>query len=197
MRSALPCTARLARVALRLAGWHLVGQAPDVRQCIVIFAPHTSNWDLPMMLLVRAAFAKRVSYLAKHTLFHFPFGWLFRWTGAIPVERAHHHHLVGDLARLFADTPDLWLAMAPEGTRSRTDHWKSGFYQLALETGAPVLCAFLDTARRECGLGELLQVRGDVEADLGRLRKFYGEKRGIVSELASEIRFRELGNASS
>jgi 1-acyl-sn-glycerol-3-phosphate acyltransferase len=191
MKGSVPYTARLARVALRLAGWRLVGRAPDVRQCIVIFAPHTSNWDLPIMLLVREAFGNRVSYLAKHTLFRFPFGWLFRWTGGIPVERAHHHHLVSDLARLFADNPELWLALAPEGTRSWTDHWKSGFYQLALETRVPVLCAFLDAPKRECGLGVLLHLTGEVEADLARLREFYGSKHGIVPELASEIRFQD------
>jgi 1-acyl-sn-glycerol-3-phosphate acyltransferase len=181
--------ARLARWLLRAAGWRLVGEPPDIPRCLVIFAPHTSNWDFPLLLLVRFAAGRRVSYLAKHTLFRFPFAWFFRATGALPVERGEHHDLVTKLAQAFHEQPELWLAMSPEGTRARTDHWKSGFYHIALEAGVPVLLAFIDARRRECGLGELVELTGDVERDLGRIATFYGDKQGIVPERTSEIRF--------
>jgi 1-acyl-sn-glycerol-3-phosphate acyltransferase len=156
---------------------------------VVIFAPHTSNWDFPLLLLLRFGSGKRVSYLAKHTLFRFPFGWLFRATGAIPVLRSEHHALVSKLAQAFRAQPELWLAMSPEGTRAHTDHWKSGFYHIALEAHVPVLLAFIDARRRECGLGELIELTGDVERDLGRIVAFYRDKQGIVPERTSEIRF--------
>ena len=79
--------ARLARLTLRAAGWRVVGEPPIVARCIVVFAPHTSNWDFPLLLLLRFAAGRRVAYLAKHTLLRFPFGWFFRATGALPVER--------------------------------------------------------------------------------------------------------------
>lgn len=179
----------LARFLLRAAGWRLVGEPPDVPRCIVIFAPHTSNWDFPLLLLLRGAVGRRVSYLAKHTLFRFPFAALFRASGALPVERGEQHALVDKLARAFRERPELWLAMSPEGTRARTDHWKSGFYYIALEARVPVLLAFIDARRRECGLGVLLELTGDVRHDLARIAAFYRDKRGIVPERASEIRF--------
>jgi 1-acyl-sn-glycerol-3-phosphate acyltransferase len=181
--------AALARFLLRVVGWRLVGQAPAVARCVVIFAPHTSNWDFPLLLLLRFGAERRVSYLAKHTLFRFPFAWFFRATGALPVERGEHHDLVSKLARAFRERPALWLAMSPEGTRAHTDHWKSGFYHIALEAQVPVLMAFIDARRRECGLGELIDLTGDVEQDIGRIAAFYRGKQGIVPEHTSEIRF--------
>lgn len=180
---------RTSRALLQLVGWELVGVAPEVARCVVIFAPHTSNWDFPMLLLVRWAFGKRVHYLAKHTLFRFPFGWFFRLTGGIPVDRTQPKQLVRRIADRFTERAELWLAIAPEGTRRRMDHWKSGFYYVAIEARVPVLLAFIDASRRECGLGPLVELSGDLERDLSRLRAFYAEKRGIVAELASEIRF--------
>jgi len=30
----------------------------------------------------------------------------------------------------------MWLALAPEGTLARTEHWKSGFYAVVTRAGA-------------------------------------------------------------
>jgi 1-acyl-sn-glycerol-3-phosphate acyltransferase len=178
------------RALLFLAGWRLVGRAPAVRRCVVIFAPHTSNWDFPLLLLVKYAFGEPVHYLGKHTLFRPPFGWFFRRTGGIPVVRNERRHFVRDAARLFAERERLWLALSPEGTRDKTDHWKSGFYRIALAAHVPVLLAFVDAAKKECGLGPLVELSGDAERDLAVLRAFYETKRGIVPEHASAIRFK-------
>jgi len=178
----------LVRAALRVFGWRLLGEPPAVSRCVIIFAPHTSNWDFPLLLLVRIALGRHVAYLAKHTLLRFPFGWFFRWTGAIPVERSEHHHLVRDLGAVFERRAALWLALSPEGTRKKTDHWKSGFYYLALAARVPLLLAFVDASRKQCGVGPLLQLSGDPERDLALIRAFYADKRGIVPENAGEIR---------
>ena len=181
----------IARVLLRLFGWRLVGEAPNVARCVVIFAPHTSNWDFPLLLLVKFAFDAPVNYFGKHTLFRPPFGWFFRMTGGIPVVRHERHHVVDDAARLFAERDELWLALSPEGTRDKTDHWKTGFYRIARAASVPLLLTFIDASKKECGLGGLVELTGDAERDLERLRAFYSTKRGIRPELASTIRFRE------
>jgi len=178
----------VAQALLRAFGWHLVGHPPAIPRCVVVFAPHTSNWDLPLMFLVRMAFGKDVAYLAKHTLFRFPFGWFFRATGAIPVERSEHHHLVQAMVRAFQTRPKLWLALAPEGTRAKTGHWKSGFYHVAQQARVPLLLAFLDARTRRCGVGPLLELTHDPKHDIERLRAFYSDKRGIRPERESDIR---------
>lgn len=179
----------LVRKVLGVLGWQLVGEPPVAPRCVIVFAPHTSNWDFPLLLLVRIAYGRSVKYLAKHTLMRFPFGWFFRWTGAIPVRRSHPHQLVADLSGVFERSTELWLALSPEGTRQKTDHWKSGFYHLALQAGVPVLLAFIDASRKHCGLGPLLELSGDPERDLDAIRSFYADKRGIVPANASEIRW--------
>lgn len=183
-----PALARAARWLLRLSGWRLVGSAPDVPRCVIIFAPHTSNWDFPLLLAVRFAFARRVAYLAKDSLFVFPIAGLLRATGALAVERSERHALVEKLVDAFRRSDSLWLAMSPEGTRARTDHWKSGFYHIAHGAGVPLLLAFIDARARECGLGELLELSGDIERDMERVRSFYASKQGIVPARASDIR---------
>jgi 1-acyl-sn-glycerol-3-phosphate acyltransferase len=186
----------LARVLIRLFGWRLVGKAPDVDHCVVIFAPHTSNWDFPLLLLVRFAVGGPVHYLGKHTLFRWPFGWFFHLTGGIPVDRQKRRHVVKKATRLFRERAALWLALSPEGTRDKTDHWKSGFYRIALAARVPVLLAFVDAAKKECGLGGLVELTGNVERDLATIRAFYGTKRGIHPELASTIRFKAKSRPS-
>jgi len=175
---------------LKSAGWRVVGSPPDVARCVVVFAPHTSNWDFPLLLLARSALDLRASYLGKHTLFRPPFGWLFRRLGGIPVNREEAHHMVDQIAEEFRRRDHLWLAMAPEGTRAKTDHWKSGFYRIALAARVPILPCFVDASRKECGVGELFYPTGDVEQDLAALRAFYADRRGIYPELAGEIRFK-------
>lgn len=183
--SAVP---RAARALLRWSGWRLCGESPEVPRCVVIFAPHTSTWDFPLLLCVRAAFGKKVSYLAKSTLFRFPFAELLRRSGAIPVDRSERQALVQSLVELFGQRQELWIALSPEGTRERTDHWKSGFYHIAREAGVPLLLGFIDARKRECGYGGLLELTGDVALDMDRLRAFYSTKRGIRPACESEIR---------
>jgi 1-acyl-sn-glycerol-3-phosphate acyltransferase len=180
----------LVQALLSAFGWRLMGESPAISRCVIIFAPHTSNWDFPLLLLVRIALGRHVKYLAKDSLLRFPVGAFFRWTGAIPVERSESHHLVGALSAVLERSPELWLALSPEGTRKHTDHWRSGFYHLALAAGVPVLLAFVDASRRQCGVGPLLELSGDPELDLARIRAFYADKRGIVPENASEICFK-------
>jgi 1-acyl-sn-glycerol-3-phosphate acyltransferase len=179
----------LVRRLLGVFGWQLVGEPPAVMRCVIVFAPHTSNWDFPLLLLVRIALGRHVRYLAKHTLLRFPFGWFFRWTGAIPVQRREQNQLVSELCLAFERSAELWLALSPEGTRKKTDHWKSGFYHLALQARVPVLLAFVDASRKRCGVGPLLELSGDPERDVQAIRAFYADKRGIVPSAASDIRW--------
>lgn len=181
---------RSARFLLRLAGFRVVGALPDVPACLVVFAPHTSNWDFLILLLARAALGRKVSYLAKHTLFRPPFGWFFRMTSGIPVDRGGHRRLVDAIAAEFREQGDLWLAMAPEGTRAKTDHWRSGFYRIAIAAEVPILLTAIDARRKEYIVGDLFRPSGEVERDLTRIRAFYRDKPGIQPECAGEIRFK-------
>jgi 1-acyl-sn-glycerol-3-phosphate acyltransferase len=181
---------RIAGGLLRLAGWHLVFRAPPAARAVVVFYPHTSNWDFVIGILARSALDFPVRWAGKDTLFRWPFAGLLRHLGGIPVNRRQTSGLVGQLCQQFARADTLYLAIAPEGTRSRTEHWKSGFYHLARAAGVPLGLAFIDYARREIGVDTYLETTGDVSADLAALGDYYATKRGRHPHLQGPIRFR-------
>ena len=179
------------RLWMWMAGWSIEGQVPAVPKAVVIAAPHTSNWDLPHMLAASFVFRLQVSWLGKHTLFRPPFGWIFQRLGGVPVDRTAPRGLVGEVAAKLKAADRLLIAVSPEGTRSHRDHWKSGFYRIAEEAQVPIVCGYLDFAKKRAGLGLTLLPTGDVGADMDRIRAFYAPMRGRHPELESVIRLKE------
>lgn len=166
---------------------------PPAPHGVIIVYPHTSNWDFVYGYLAKAATGLPVRWIGKASLFRWPLAGLLRRMGGIPVRRGERSGLTGDLRREIELRSWLWIAVAPEGTRARTDHLKSGFYRLALTAGVPLGLAFIDYRRRQVGLTRYLALSGEPEADLARVREAY---RGVVGrrpERAGEIRFRDGG----
>ncbi|MEY4950757.1 MAG: hypothetical protein RL698_2968 [Pseudomonadota bacterium] len=185
-------TRTLGRLYLRLAGWHIEGALPpDVRKAVVVAAPHTTNWDMPHMIAVAWALDVRPSWLGKKSLFRFPFGWMMRKLGGIPVDRSRRANVVDQAIERFAAADRLLLVIPPSGTRSRAPHWKSGFYHIARGAGVPILCSFLDYPSRTAGLGPCIRPTGVIRADMGRLREFYSGITGRYPELTTPVMLAE------
>ncbi len=179
---------RLARLLLAGAGWRIEGEAPAVPRYVLIAAPHTSNWDLVLMLLCGMAYGVWPSWVGKDTLFRPPLGLLLRALGGIPVDRRSPQNMVEQLAALFRTRERLVLAVPPEGTRSSREKWRSGFYFIARGAGVPVCLGFLDYSRKRGGLGPLLHPSGDLRADMDVVRAFYADKKGRFPEKQGPIR---------
>jgi 1-acyl-sn-glycerol-3-phosphate acyltransferase len=160
---------------------------------VLIAAPHTSNWDLAYLLALGEAFELRVSWLGKHTLFRPPLGAVMRSVGGIPVVRHKKGQLVTEAAKLFAERKELALVVPAEGTRSRSEYWKSGFYHIARSAGVPIVCGYLDYARKRGGFGLAVLPTGDVRADMDRIRAFYADKVGRFPEKFGPVRLQEEG----
>jgi len=168
-----PLIRGLAFSFLKVFGWRLEGRLPDVDKLVVIAAPHTSNWDLPVLLSLAFALRAKACWLGKHTLFRRPFGFLFRWMGGIPVYRSASKNMVAQSVEMFCNCEKLILTIPPEGTRSKVSHWKTGFYYIALGAGTPIAMAFIDYKRKASGVGPTLYPTGDIEADMEVIRNFY------------------------
>lgn len=166
----------LARLVLDSVGWEAVGEPPPARKYVLIAAPHTSNWDLVLMLLASTVYGIWPSWVGKHTLFEPPLGPLMRALNGIPVDRRAAHNTVAKLAALFEERDDLVLAVPPEGTRGYAPYWKSGFYQIALAAKVPICLGYLDFRTKRAGLGPLVHPTGDVRADMAIIRAFYADK---------------------
>ncbi len=183
----------VARLCLTLVGWRAELPAPTEPKYVLIAAPHTSNWDLVLMLLCGLVYGLRPCWTGKKSLFRPPLGWLLRWLGGIPIDRSAHHNVVEQLAASFQQRERLVLAMPPEGTRGRAPHWKSGFYYVARTAGVPICLGYLDYGRRRGGLGPLLRPTGDVAADMDVVRAFYADKRGRYPEKQGPVRLEQEG----
>jgi 1-acyl-sn-glycerol-3-phosphate acyltransferase len=165
---------------LKLTGWTVEGALPpQATKSVFIAAPHTSNWDLPYTLMVAFALRLNPYWMGKHTIFKAPFGPVMRWLGGIAVNREQSNNLVAASAQAIreADGP-LQLIVPPEGTRSKTRYWKTGFYFIAQTAGVPIVMAFMDYSTKRSGLGPLFQPTGDVDADMAAIKAFYAPFKG-------------------
>jgi 1-acyl-sn-glycerol-3-phosphate acyltransferase len=166
------------RGLLRLLGWHVEGEIPNLPKFVIAVAPHTSNWDFVVGMATMFALDLRLSFIGKHTLFEGPFAGLFRWMGGIPVDRSTHHGLVADSVRAFETVDRRILALAPQGTRSPVPHFKSGFLHIARGAGVPVLLAALDYGTRTVRMGPLIVPGEDIEAERERIEGMFRSVRG-------------------
>jgi 1-acyl-sn-glycerol-3-phosphate acyltransferase len=179
---------RLALVALRLIGWKCLDLPQRPTRAVVVAYPHTSNWDFPIGLLAMTALDLNARWVAKDTLFRGPLGPPMRWLGGIAVNRRERTGFVERLASELRHHDDFMLVIAPEGTRSLTAGWKTGFYRIARAADVPVVVAMIDYSRREIGLLASISLTGDETADMARIAACYQDRRGKRPELASPIR---------
>jgi 1-acyl-sn-glycerol-3-phosphate acyltransferase len=165
---------------LKLAGWKLDGSLPaDQGKCVLIAAPHTSNWDLPYTLMVAFALRLNIYWMGKAQIFRWPFGPLMRWLGGIAVDRAQSNNLVAASAQALRDAQGaIQLVVPPEGTRSRTRHWKTGFYYIALQAEVPIVLCYMDYPRKLSGLGPVFTPTGNIESDMNVIKAYYAQYKG-------------------
>ena len=178
-----------ARTVLRLTRWRAVGEIP--RTGILVGAPHTSNWDWVAMLLIAWSNGVQPQVLIKESFFKGPMGTLLRATGGIPLDRANPGATIRALLTEAEEHDAFLLVIAAEGTRSKGEFWKPGFYRISQQTGLPIALGFVDGPTRTLGMGPSFHPSGDVSADMDRVRAFYADKLGIRPEKRTEPRLRE------
>jgi 1-acyl-sn-glycerol-3-phosphate acyltransferase len=167
-------------LALRITGWKVDGALPaNAKKCVMIAAPHTSNWDLPLTLMVSFKLGLQIYWMGKASIFKRPFGALMRWLGGIPVNREKSNNLVAASAAALREAAHpMCLVVPPEGTRSKVRQWKTGFYYIALEANVPIVMAYMDYHEKRSGLGPMLMPTGNIEADMATVKAFYAPIRG-------------------
>jgi 1-acyl-sn-glycerol-3-phosphate acyltransferase len=187
------------RIGLLIAaavGWQVQIEPPPSR-CVIIGAPHTSNWDLPLTLLMMLCGNLKLRWVGKDTLFRGPLGRLLRALGGIPVNRHSRRNFVDQMVAAFQAHEQLMIAILPEGTRRRTAYWKTGFYYIALGAGVPIVMGYADHRRRIVGLGPALHPSGDIAADFVAIRAFYANISGKYPGRQGAVEFRPPDDTSA
>lgn len=164
---------RFGRLGLRLMRWRIEGEFPDLRQFVIIVAPHTSNWDFVVGLFCDLALDLDAAWLGKHSIFVGPFGRWLKSLGGIPVERHASHNVVSQVSAEFARRDQMILALAPEGTRRKVAEWKSGYWHIARAAGVPILPVGFDFDRRATVIGTARPTTSSLEDDEGEFKRFF------------------------
>lgn len=159
----------------QLRGWKVINEFPEeARRCVMIAAPHTSNWDLPFALMASFYWGLNIYWLGKQSIFKPPFGALMRWLGGVAVDRSKSNNLTQTLGAMLRNTEGpAHLVIPPEGTRGKAVEWKTGFYYIAQEAGLPIVLTYVDYAKKEIGHLGTFAPTGDVKADIAEIRAKY------------------------
>ena len=176
---------------LKLSGWKVDTTNPPVSNCVLIAAPHTSNWDFVLMLLFAGSFGLKISWMGKSTLFIQPFGYILRLMGGISVKRNKKNQIVNNMISMFKKNDKLSLVVPVEGTRARTDFWKSGFYHIAKGANVPILPTFLDYSNKRGGFGLPIETSDDLLLDMQKIREFYAPFSGKFPRNSGPIKLKE------
>jgi 1-acyl-sn-glycerol-3-phosphate acyltransferase len=181
---------------LGLTGWKVVGPEGELpKQCVVVAAPHTSNFDF---LIARSAFEileMPVRFTIKKEWMGFPLGWLFRALGAIAIDKSvrigkKKGSSVEAMASLFESHEKLAILVTPEGTRSLRTEWRTGFYHVARLAGVPLVLGYLDYEKKEAGIGKIINPGEDMDSDMAEIMKFYaGVKARFPEKFSVDLRY--------
>ena len=178
----------IAKFILKILGWKVINELPDDKKYMLIAAPHTSNWDFPLGLIVKSSQKIKLKFLGKGALFDSPFGWFFRALGGIPVYRKKKLNMVDQMVQEFNSREQMILAMSPEGTRSYLDYWKSGFYHIAHKSGVPIAMATLDFGNKIVKLSSAFMPSGNIQEDMKIIKAFFENVKGKNPEKQGPIR---------
>ena len=164
-------------------GWKIdVPYPKEVRKSVVIPMPHTSNWDFPIGIIIRPIMGINISFAAKDSLFFFPLNLLMKFWGGYPVDRSRKTNFVDACVAIFNKKDDFILAVAPEGTRTKVEKLKTGFYHIAMKAGVPIVCCKFDWGTKTVGFSDPFYPTGDYAADLPKLLAYFKGVKGKVPE---------------
>ena len=173
---------KLAEQSLEMMGWELDNHWPvDLDQCVMIAAPHTSNWDALYARLALKALGVNVRLTIKDSYMKLPFGPFVRAMGGIGIDRTPKNageprlSMVQVMTDLFKQHPKLVMLVTPEATRAKQEEWKTGFYHVAISAGVPIALAYMDYAKKKTGVGKIVYPTGDYEKDMAEIMDFYSQ----------------------
>jgi len=163
----------LGGAVLKMIGWKVTGQLPNVPKCIFIGVPHTSNWDLIIALGAMQRVGLKCSWMMKKEAFFWPLGGLFEKLGGIPIDRSSKNDVTTQMANWFKAHDNVWLGMTPEGTRSKVKKYKKGYLRMAYAANVPIFVIGLNAPTKEVVLDRLWDLTFDTEVDNRKIKAYY------------------------
>jgi 1-acyl-sn-glycerol-3-phosphate acyltransferase len=167
----------------KLFGWKIDPKAPvGVDKAVIVVGPHTSNWDFIIGKIAFMKYGIPGKFLIKKELFFFPFGYLLKKMGGLPVDRSKNNRLTDYAVELFDKYEKFYLVFTPEGTRKYNPNWKKGFYYIAQKANVPIIPVAFNYGKKEVNFGKPFNITGDIDADLKVLLLHFKGVRGKIPE---------------
>lgn len=177
---------------LKLTGWEVEGHVPEQSKYVLVLAPHTSNWDFPFILAALYTLGVRFYWFGKKEIFRWPVGGFFKWLGGIPIHRGSRQNMVRQTVENIQSREQIIVGVSPEGTRSKSKYWKTGFYHIANQAQIPIVFAFLDYDRKVGGIGPTMNPTGDIDKDMKTVHQFYSGVTAKYPHKVGKIAFKPL-----
>lgn len=166
-------TRAICKFILKIWGWKVENEFSEFDKCVIVGAPHTSNYDFVLSMIYFLSFGIKISFFMKKEWFKFPVAKLFKFLGGIPVDRQKKSNLIDEITDLYKNSKKLFLMLSPESTRKKVSHWKRGFYYIAKASNVPIVLAYIDYKYKTMGIGPVFYASDDVEADMRKTKQFY------------------------
>jgi len=161
------------RTVFRLMGWRVEGSITNAERVLITAAPHTSNWDAVLGIAAILGLNVRLHFLGKHTIFIPGLSWIMRWLGGIPVNRENPEGVIDQVNQIVEKYDGVVIVIAPEGTRKKTEKWKTGFLRIAEANNCKIQMGALDFANKRIVMGDLFEPTGDNHADIQAIKQWY------------------------
>jgi 1-acyl-sn-glycerol-3-phosphate acyltransferase len=162
-----------------MCGWRIEVDVPNLPKAVLVGAPHTSNWDFVLTLVTLFALSVKISWMAKHTFFRWPFNGLLEWLGGVPIDRTiQSDGIVNQTIKAFNSRDKFVIAIMPEGTRTKVRRWKTGFYHIAQGAKVPIVLVRFDYGRKVMGIGPTIEPSGDITVDMAQIQSFFAAIKG-------------------
>lgn len=184
----------LSEKIFALLGWQVDIILPEEKKFVLIGVPHTSNWDFPFALLTFWTIDLKIYWVAKKQMFWGPLHYLFTSLGGIPVDRKASTGFIEQIAHRFHQADEMVLTIAPEGSRSKRDYWKSGFYHIALTANVPICLGYIDYSGKKLGFSKIIHPTGDIQADMKIIAEYYSNMKGKQPKNQGPVRLKDFDN---
>lgn len=178
----------IGKLILKLIGWKVAGNYPyNLDKKIILAAPHTSNWDFPIGILIRTQIAEPIKFIGKSSLFKPPHGWLFSWLGGIPVDRSKSTNFVDATVKKINSKKVLTILISAEGSRRKVEKFKTGFYHMAYLAKVPIIPMIVDGIKKEFRFEEPIYPTGDAAIEIPLIEKIFEGITGVKKENSFRI----------
>ncbi len=159
-------------------GFRLINSPPpEMRKCILLFAPHTSNWDYILGVTCMRGLNMPIKVVIKNMWTRFPFGLIIKPLGGIGITRSDTKGAsqVDKIASSIEDYPEIALVVTPEGSRSLRTEWKTGFYYIAQKANLPIITIKGNYKDKTAEFGPVIQHGTDFETAMHTIAQYYND----------------------